>query len=61
LSDEVSEILVLAKSPKGVEREKELALRIIDVVCEGMGVEYTLTGKGDVIPEEEGTKGKGDS
>ena len=59
LTDEVSEIFVLSKSPEGAEREKELALRIIEFLCKSMGVEYTLTGKGLFLPEEEGSKGQG--
>ena len=59
LTEEVSQIFIVAKSPEGAEREKELALRIIEGLCKSMGVEYTLTGKGIVIPEEEGSKGEG--
>ena len=61
LGEGISQILILAKSPKGVEREKELALRIIEVLCESMGVEYTITGKGILLPEEEGSKEQGNS
>lgn len=52
LTEEVSQIFILAKSPEGVEREKELALLIIEALCKSMGVEYTLTGKGIVLPDE---------
>lgn len=52
LSDEVSQIFVLAKSPEGAKKEKELALRIIEVLCESLGVDYTVTQKGIVLPDQ---------
>ncbi len=48
LGDDKTEVAVVADIPKAKDRkeeQKELALRVIDKICERLGVTYTLTTK----------------